>query len=109
MDPLTDRRLSFRALGLLLYLRSLPPGADVRRETLAEAHTDGVTSVRTALQELRLLGYLEDMRGRTPRKKRQPRVPNPVKPTDYRILPSPPKPRVTGQRQVINIKDRRKA
>lgn len=53
-----DRRLSFKALGLLTYLLSKPDHWRVDREQLAATHADGVTSVRSALRELAAAGYL---------------------------------------------------
>lgn len=54
-----DRRLSFRARGLLALMLSYPPDWQFNRDWLA-AQTDGegVTAVRTALQELEKHGYL---------------------------------------------------
>jgi hypothetical protein len=53
-----DPRLSFKALGLLVYLLSKPDHWTVSREHLATTHQDGETSIRTALAELRECGYL---------------------------------------------------
>lgn len=55
---LEDRTLSFKALGLLVYLLSKPDHWRVDREQLAVTHADGVTSVRSALRELAAAGYL---------------------------------------------------
>ena len=64
-----DKRLSFKARGVLIYLLSLPDDATVNREQLAAASPDGVWSIRSALAELSEAGYLEhrqvqDDRGR---------------------------------------------
>lgn len=53
-----DRRLSYKARGLLVYLLSLPDDATVDRAALAAASRDGEDSVRTGLQELAAAGYL---------------------------------------------------
>lgn len=54
-----DKRLSFRARGLLVLMLSYPPDWNFNRDWLA-AQTDGegVSAVRTALQELEKAGYL---------------------------------------------------
>jgi hypothetical protein len=64
-----DKRLSFKARGVLVYLLSLPDDATVNREHLADHSPDGVWSIRSALAELAGAGYLEhrqvqDERGR---------------------------------------------
>lgn len=57
-DAIRDFKLSYKAVGLLAHLLSLPPGASTDERTLAQDHTDGVESVRTGLAELRKAGYL---------------------------------------------------
>lgn len=54
-----DKRLSFRARGLLAFMLSYPENWNFNRDWIA-AQTDGegVTAVRTALQELEKAGYL---------------------------------------------------
>lgn len=52
-----DSRLSFKAVGVLTHILSLPDGAQISAESLAETHTDGKEAVRTALQELTKAGY----------------------------------------------------
>lgn len=52
-----DDRLSFRAVGVLAHLLSLPDGAQVAGRAMADWHTEGRDAVFTALDELRRLGY----------------------------------------------------
>lgn len=64
-----DRRLSYKATGLLVYLLSLPDDATVDRAGLARSKRDGQDSVMTGLRELAQAGYIEyrkvqDERGR---------------------------------------------
>jgi hypothetical protein len=53
-----DSRLSFRALGLLVYILSKPDHWRTNREHLADTHQDSVTAVRAALRELSDAGYI---------------------------------------------------
>lgn len=54
-----DRRLSFRARGLLALMLSYPPDWNFNRDWLArQTDGEGVNAVRTALQELETYGYL---------------------------------------------------
>lgn len=53
-----DGRLSFKALGVLVYLLSKPDNWTVNRDHLAATHTDGTEAVRSALRELRAAGYI---------------------------------------------------
>lgn len=64
-ETIEDPRLSFKALGLLVYILSKPDHWRVSREHLASTHTDGQSAVGSALQELRAAGYLvvEKIRG----------------------------------------------
>lgn len=64
-----DKRLSYKATGLLVYLLSLPDDATVDRVGLARSKRDGQDSVMTGLRELAEAGYIEyrkvqDERGR---------------------------------------------
>lgn len=52
-----DTRLSLRAKGLLLYLLSRPDDWRVYPNQLATISTDGITTVRSCLRELRRCGY----------------------------------------------------
>lgn len=66
---LKDRRLSFKAKGLLSVILSLPPDWDYTITGLAVIAADGVDSVKTAVKELEKYGYvtrtqLRDERGR---------------------------------------------
>lgn len=65
-----DNKLSFKALGLYLYLRSKPNDWKFTEDTISKHHKDGVTSVRSAIKELETAGYLKreyrytDVKGR---------------------------------------------
>lgn len=66
---LKDRRLSYKAKGLLSVILSLPPEWDYTITGLSIIAVDGVDSVKTALKELEKYGYvtrrqLRDERGR---------------------------------------------
>ena len=53
-----DKRLSFRARGLLVMLLSLPPDWRVTTDMLAEDNPEGRDQVRKAMAELRGSGYV---------------------------------------------------
>lgn len=54
-----DKRLSYRARGLLVLMLSYPPDWQFNRDWLArQTDGEGVSAVRTALQELEKAGYL---------------------------------------------------
>ena len=53
---LEDPRLSFKAVGVLTYILDHP---DWTIESLITSHTDGETSVRSAIAELLSLNYLK--------------------------------------------------
>ena len=55
---LKDRRLSYKAKGLLSEILSLPPDWDYTLSGLAVIAADGKDSVRTAIHELEQYGYL---------------------------------------------------
>ena len=61
-----DKRLSYKAIGLLTYLLSRPDGWAANYRHLSEMHDDGETSVRSGLDELRTCGYLEQRRRKHP-------------------------------------------
>lgn len=54
-----DKRLSYKARGLLAELMSHAVGFEVSRERLARNGQDGDRAIRTAIQELEDAGYLE--------------------------------------------------
>jgi hypothetical protein len=56
-DAIRNPRLSFRAVGVLAHLLSLPDGAKVDSATLAQAHKEGRDAVRAAFSELADHGY----------------------------------------------------
>ena len=55
---LNDMRLSWKAKGIAAYLLSKPDDWKIVRENLVSQSDDGITAVRTALQELERCGYL---------------------------------------------------
>lgn len=57
-DLLQDRRLSWKAKGLMAYVLSLPDDWHFSIEGLATFSPDGRTTVETILKELKSLGYL---------------------------------------------------
>jgi len=56
-DAIRNAALSFRAVGVLAHLLSLPDGAKVDSATLAGAHREGRDAVRAAYRELEAHGY----------------------------------------------------
>lgn len=56
-DAIRNPALSFRAVGVLAHLLSLPDGAKVDSATLARAHKEGRDAVRAAFGELAAHGY----------------------------------------------------
>lgn len=60
-----DRKLSWKAVGLLLYLISRPPGWDVTMSDLYRRHSDGKSSVHAAKKELIEGGYVRVLGPRT--------------------------------------------
>lgn len=55
---LKDRRLTYKAKGLMSEMLSLPPDWDYTLAGLAVISNDGVDSVRSAVRELERYGYL---------------------------------------------------
>lgn len=53
-----DPRLTFKAKGLMVYLKGRPPGWQPQVHHLATVSADGKASVETGLQELIELGYM---------------------------------------------------
>ena len=56
-NAIRNPALSFRAVGVLAHLLSLPDGAKVDSATLAQAHREGRDAVRAAYRELEAHGY----------------------------------------------------
>lgn len=54
-----DKRLSWQAKGLLVYILTLPDNWKIYPEELRKHATDGISATRSALKELRDHGYLE--------------------------------------------------
>jgi hypothetical protein len=59
---LEDRRLSWRARGILVGLMGKPDGWDVRSDAIARDGKEGREAVRTALRELYAHGYIRIVR-----------------------------------------------
>jgi hypothetical protein len=59
-----DRRLSFKARGVLAWLLSKPAGWEPTVERLADESPDGVFAIRSACKELEQHGYLARKRAR---------------------------------------------
>lgn len=60
-----DKRLSYKARGLLAELMSHAPGFEVSREKLARNGQDGDRAIRSAIAELEAVGYLERSQSRS--------------------------------------------
>ncbi|MER5949256.1 hypothetical protein ABT127_24720 [Streptomyces sp. NPDC001904] len=65
-----DPRLSHTARGILVYVLSLPSGAQVNVRTLSDGFPQGRLAVSKAVKELRELGYWVTRTERDPRSKR---------------------------------------
>ena len=59
-----DKRLSFTARGILSWLQSHDPEFEVTLQSIAAQSTQGVSAIRTAVNELEDLGYLRRYRER---------------------------------------------
>lgn len=62
---LEDKRISFKAKGILTYLLSKPDNWQVMTSELIEASSDGEAAVRSALKELEKYGYYKKYPVRT--------------------------------------------
>jgi len=58
---LEDTRLSFKAKGIMAYLLSRPDDWIVRHKDLVNRSTDGGRAVTSGLQELKKLGYVQEV------------------------------------------------
>lgn len=59
-EVLNDKRLSFKARGLLVYMLSMKDDWKFYTKELAEhSERDGIKSIRSALNEIEAMGYLE--------------------------------------------------
>lgn len=56
---LRDERLSFKALGLLVFLLSKPDGWTINLKQIARDRSDGYTAISNAMNELVALGYAQ--------------------------------------------------
>lgn len=61
-DVLRDKRLSFKARGLLAYLLSFPDNWRISGQALARSGPDGYTSVLSGMAELRDCGYVRTVK-----------------------------------------------
>lgn len=62
----TGKRMSAKALGILVHLCSLPPGFKVSAESLARNFHEGRVAIATGLDELEGLGHLARKRIQDP-------------------------------------------
>jgi hypothetical protein len=65
-ELLRDRRLSFCATGILVYLLSLPPQARPTIRALAKQRSEGRTRIGQALRDLEEFGYLKRVVSKDP-------------------------------------------
>lgn len=79
--PLEDKRLSFKAKGILAYLLGKPDDWTVRVKDIMKRSTDGEHAVRSGLQELEEAGYLE--------KQQERRKDGTFEPTEYIVHEEP--------------------
>ena len=56
---LKNKSISLKAKGLLMLMLSLPDNWDFNINGLKQLNSDGIESLRTAIKELKLYGYLE--------------------------------------------------
>lgn len=75
-----DKKISFKAKGVYLYLCSRPDGWDFKMAEIASNGTDGMDSLRSALKELEESGYL---------KRHRVNLPNGKFTYDYEIFETP--------------------
>ena len=59
MNILNDTNISYKAKGLYLQMQFLPRGFHITLDALSQLSTDGVSSIRSALNELEESGFLE--------------------------------------------------
>lgn len=55
---LQDRRLSFKAVGLMSWMLSLPDGFDFSVSSIVATRKEGKDAIYTAMKELERAGYL---------------------------------------------------
>lgn len=53
-----DERLSYKAIGIYVYLMSKPDGWEANESDIATRHTDGRAAIRSGIQELIEYGYM---------------------------------------------------
>lgn len=63
-DIIHDKRMNWKALGLYLYIISLPPNYKLMMRGLGSAKLDGMDSTRAGIKKLEELGYLIITRNR---------------------------------------------
>lgn len=57
---INDKRLSYKAKGILIYVLSKPPNWEVRvQDVINQSPKEGITSIRSGISELLLTGYAE--------------------------------------------------
>lgn len=113
-----DKRLSWKALGLLVRLLSYPPNFKLRLVTLSRERASGRDATRSGLKELEMVGYLAIVRERAasgkyatttwiindqPSKQTMSENPNVVKPSAANTTSEKPTLVSTDVKQVLSI------
>ena len=57
-QSIKNKKLSWKAKGILTYLLSLPTNWDIHLKEIKKHATDGQTSFRSGIKELRKAGYI---------------------------------------------------
>lgn len=64
-DAINDSKLSWRAKGILVYMRSRPDDWQFYSSEVAKHSTDGIKSLLSGLKELEDCGYLKRLQGKS--------------------------------------------
>lgn len=99
---LRDEQLSYRAVGLLAYLLSLPDGTDVSGHRLHCARREGRDAVYAALKELEGFGYIQRTKERFGRGRLRTVVVVSERPVDN-TAPCPENPYSVGPAETVKV------